>query len=264
MNFATVGEITLHYRQDGIAHGPPLVFINSLGTDLRAWDGLIPYLADRFAILRYDKRGHGLSDSPPGPYTVDDLTQDLLALLDQLALPPAVLVGVSVGGLIALQLALSQPERVRALVLCDTGARIATADFWGERINAVRTHGLAAMAPTITSRWFSSAFAQQQPAAYRGYGNMLKRTPIEGYVATCAALRDADLRVAVKSVQTPALVLCGDEDLATPPALGRELAAALPNAHFALVPQAGHLPAIEQPAAVATQIGQFLQEIVRD
>ncbi len=264
MNFATIGGITLHYLLEGVAQRPPLVFLNSLGTDLRAWDGVIPYVADRFTILRYDKRGHGLSDCPPGPYTLEDHADDLLGLLDQLALPPAILIGVSVGGMIALQVALQQPARVRALVLCDTGAKIGTADFWTERINAVRTKGLEAMAPAILSRWFSSSFAQQQPAAYCGYGNLLKRTPVEGYVATCAALRDADLREAVKTLQTPALVLCGDEDLATPPALGRELAATLPQARFALVPQAGHIPAIEQPATLVAQITQFLAEVIHE
>jgi len=261
MNFARVGALAIHYRQEGINQGTPLVFLNSLGSDLRIWDDVVPYFAERFPIIRYDKRGHGLSDCPLGPYTLDDHTHDLIDLLDQLGIPSAILIGVSVGGMIALNLAAQAPTRVRALVLCDTGARIGTANSWTERINAVRSNGLPALAPAILNRWFSSTFAQQQPSAYHGYANMLMRTPAEGYVATCAALRDADLYPVTASIQAPALVLCGDEDLATPPSLGRALADALPNAHFALIQQAGHIPSIEQPAALATEIEQFLQEI---
>jgi len=115
----------------------------------------------------------------------------------------------------------------------------------------------------ILARWFSSTFAATAPATYRGYANMLTRTPVEGYAATCDALRDADLREMVPSINIPVLVLCGEEDLATPPDLGRELASALPQARFALIPKAGHLPSLEQPKALATVIQHFLAEIQR-
>lgn len=259
--FAAIGSHTLHYRLDGQAIGlaPPLVFINSLGSDLRIWDGLMADFAERCALLRYDKRGHGLSDCPPGPYTLRDHTDDLVGLLDQVQASAAILIGVSVGGLIALDFAHQYPERVKALVLCDTGAKIGTADYWTERATAVRQGGLAPLAPMILARWFSNAFAVSAPATYRGYQNMLTRTPAEGYAATCDALRDADLREMVPSINIPALVLCGEEDLATPPSLGRELAAALPQARFALIPKAGHLPSLEQPQALAAAIQHFLQ-----
>lgn len=264
--FAAIGSHTLHYRLDGQAAtvtGPPLVFINSLGSDLRIWDGLIADFAERFPLIRYDQRGHGLSDCPPGPYTLRDHTDDLAGLLAHLQAPAAILIGVSVGGMIALDFAHQHPERVQGLVLCDTGAKIGTVEYWSERSSAVRQGGLAPLAPMILARWFSSTFAATAPAAYRGYANMLTRTPVEGYAATCEALRDADLREVVRSINLPALVLCGAEDLATPPSLGRELAAALPNAHFALIPQAGHLPSLEQPKALATAIQHFLMEIQR-
>ena len=264
--FAAIGSHTLHYRLDGQAAtvtGPPLVFINSLGSDLRIWDGLIADFAERFPLIRYDQRGHGLSDCPPGPYTLRDHTDDLAGLLAHLQAPAAILIGVSVGGMIALDFAHQHPERVQGLVLCDTGAKIGTAEYWSERSSAVRQGGLAPLAPMILARWFSSTFAATAPAAYCGYANMLTRTPVEGYAATCEALRDADLREVVPNINIPALVLCGEEDLATPPSLGRELAAALPNAHFALIPQAGHLPSLEQAKALATAIQHFLMEIQR-
>jgi 3-oxoadipate enol-lactonase len=120
---------------------------------------------------------------------------------------------------------------------------------------------MAGLADALVARWFAASFAQREPAAYRGYRNMLARMPVEGYLATCATLRDADLREVVQTIQAPALVLCGDEDVATPPSVGRALAEALPHARFALIEQAGHLPCIEQPAALAAQLDQFLREV---
>lgn len=264
--FAAVGSWTIHHRLEGqfanaMITGIPLVFINSLGSDLRIWDGVIPYFAEDFPIIRYDKRGHGLSDCPPGPYTLRDHTTDLAALLTGLEVPSAILIGVSVGGMIALDFAHQHPARVHALVLCDTGAKIGTADAWTERSTIVRQNGLAPIAPLILGRWFSHSFSTREPATYRGYTNMLTRTPAEGYAATCEALRDADLREVVQRITVPTLVLCGDEDMATPPSLGQALAAALPNARFQLIYQAGHLPSIEQPRAVAAAMRQFFKEL---
>jgi 3-oxoadipate enol-lactonase len=258
--FAMIDGVTLHFVAGPHGGETPLIFVNSLGTDLRIWDGVVELL-NHEATIRYDKRGHGLSDCPPGPYTLRDHVDDLTGLLDHVAISQAVLIGVSVGGMIALQFAQLHPARVLALILCDTGATIGTAPYWNERIATVQRAGLAAVTDLILTRWFSSSFAKAQPAAYRGYANMLARTPVEGYTATCAAIRDADLHTAAASVQSPTLVLCGDQDLATPPALGRTLAAMMPNARFALIEQAGHLPSIEQPAALAGQLNHFLHEV---
>jgi len=264
MKFISINGNSFHYLREVPAYagmGPALLFLNSLGTDLRIWDKLVPHFAGRYQIIRYDKRGHGLSDAPPGPYQLSDHTADLTGLLDQMGLGKAVLVGNSVGGMIALDFASRHPERVEALILCDTAAKIGTADYWHERITAVRSQGIAPLAEAILSRWFSPAFANQQPAAYRGYYNMLTRTPQEGYAATCEAIRDADLREQVGQIQAPALVLCGAEDEATPPGLVRELAEELGNGRFALIAHAGHIPSIEQPATMAARIDGFLQEL---
>lgn len=260
MKFATVGGLTLYYTLEGLMEGTPLVFINSLGTDLRIWDGLLPQFADRFFIIRYDKRGHGLSDCPSGPYAIRDFTNDLANLLQYLGLKEAFLIGISVGGMIALDYAATYPEAVKGLVLCDTAAKIGTAAYWNERIDAVRERGLARMAQVILSRWFAPTFSADRPADYGGYHNMLTRTPLEGYAATCEALRDADLRAVAKTIQARTLVLCGAEDLATPPDLVRGLSESLPDAQFDLIKGAAHLPCIEQPEAMALKINQFLQE----
>jgi 3-oxoadipate enol-lactonase len=191
-----------------------------------------------------------------------DHADDLAGLLEHLQVKEAVLIGISVGGQIALAYAARQPQRTRALVLSDTAGKIGTAEYWNERINQVQQNGLAHLADAILSRWFAPDFAVQRPADYRGYGNMLTRTPAAGYAATCAAIRDADLRPLAATISAKTLVLCGAEDLATPPDVVRGLAETLPGGRFALIEKAAHLPCVEQPEAMAAHIDQFLAEIL--
>lgn len=258
MDFTIENGITLHYTRIGPMKGIPLVFINALGTDLRIWDGIVPHFSDRYGVIRYDKRGHGLSDCPPAPYSIRDHASDLLGLLNQLNIAQAILVGISVGGMIALDYAATWPERVHALVLCDTAPQIGTAELWNERITTLREDGMDAMGDAILSRWFAPSFAAQSPAAYRGYYNMLTRNPVEGYTATCEAIRDADLTAVAETIVARTLVLCGAEDISTPPDLAQALVRLMPNASFQEIPGAAHLSCIEQPGAVAAQIKQFL------
>ncbi len=258
MNFATLDTVTLQYVVEGRESGPPLVFVNSLGTDLRIWDGVVPRFKDRFRIVRYDKRGHGLSDAPEGPYTIAGHAGDLHQLLQHLEIDNPIVVGLSVGGMIALQYAAQ--HAVRALVLCDTGARLGSEASWNERIAAIREKGMEGMADPIARRWFAPSFPQREPALFRGYRNMMARMPAEGYIGTCAALRDGDLRDVVSTIQAPGLVLCGTEDVATLPEFVRGLAEALPNARFETIAGAGHLPCVEQPQETATNIDRFLRE----
>lgn len=259
MAFTQINNLTIHYQLEGSADNPALVFVNSLGSDLRIWDEIVPHFSDRFFVIRYDKRGHGLSDCPPGPYTIGALAADLAGLLDDLGVNTAIPIGISVGGMIALAFAARYPPRVPKLVLSDTGAVIGTADYWAERMAALAANGFTELGKAILARWFVPAFGQGQPAAYRGYGNMLRRTPLTGYIATCAAIRDADLRDAARSVQASTLVLCGAEDAATPPELGKTLAQMLRNGRFHLIPHAAHLPCIEQPQKMAKAIAEFIE-----
>lgn len=254
--FAKVNGLVLHYRLEG--EGPPVVFINSLGSDLRIWDAQALGLAPRFQVVRYDKRGHGLSEAPPAPYTLADHTHDLKALLDHLALGPVSLVGISVGGMIALDFARTYPQHTRALVLMDTGARIGSTESWNERIRAIREASLAEVATGVIGRWFTPAFFQEKPAEAQGYYHMLSRTPAEGYIGTCAALRDADLRGRLGAVRVPALVLCGAQDPSTPPSLAEALAQEL-GAPLQLIEEAAHLPCLEQPQATLQAIAAFLE-----
>lgn len=261
MDFARVNGLTLHYRMTGRPGGPVIVLANSLGTDARIWDGVIARLADRYGILSYDKRGHGLSDAPPGPYSLDGHAADLEGLLDHLGLGDFALAGISVGGMIAQRVALRRPGRVKALILCDTAARIGAAASWNERIEAVRTRGMAAIADAVLDRWFTQAFRRDRPAELAGWRNMLLRTPAEGYAGTCAALRDADLTADVPAIGLRTLVVSGAEDLATPPDVVRALADLLPDARFEIVPDAAHIPSIEQPEKLATLMEDYFREV---
>jgi len=250
--------LTIHYALEGTGEGNPLVFVNALGTDLRIWDGVVPHLTDRYPVLRFDKRGHGLSDCPPAPYTIHDFSTDLLGLLDQFEIRQAIAVGISVGGMIVLDFAASWPERVSSMVLCDTAPVIGTADLWNDRINKLRKHGMESMVEAILARWFAPPFKEKSPAAYQGCYNMLTRMPLEGYIGTCEALRDADLIEAAKTIKTRTLILCGTEDVSTPPDAVRGLVDLMPNAEFHEIPGAGHSICIEQPDLVAEQIERFL------
>lgn len=256
--FVAVNGLTLNCLVEGNQNGMPLVFINSLGTDLRIWDEVVSHFSDRCRIVRYDKRGHGLSDCPPSPYTIRDLTKDLAGLLDYLDIPQSILVGISVGGMIAMDYAASWPERVMKLVLCDTAAAIGPPQLWTERINAIRDRGMGFLGEIMPTRWFTDSFFEESASAVRGYTNMLTRTPIDGYIGTCEAIRDADLSGIARTIQTPALILCGSEDVATPPQLVRTLLDQLSHASYREIPGAAHLPCIEQPDALAEQIDDFI------
>jgi 3-oxoadipate enol-lactonase len=258
--FVSVNGLTLHYLcegQDGREH---LVLINSLGCDLHLWEDVAPYFSDRFRIIRYDKRGHGLSDSPPGPCSIEDHVADLVGLLDHLKVTSAIVVGISVGGMVAQALAAQHSDRVKLLVLCDTGTRIGTVEMWNQRIATLRQYGMDYLADAILERWFAPDFRARRPADYQGYHNMLVRSPVEGYTATCEAIRDADMTAAARAVRVPALVLGGSVDMATPPDLVRNLAQTMPNARLELIDQAAHLPCVEQPGVMAEAIRRFLGE----
>jgi 3-oxoadipate enol-lactonase len=245
----------LHYRCDGPADGPAVLFANALGTDLRLWDPLVPHLPPRLRLIRYDKRGHGLSDLG-GATTIADHAQDAAALIDALR-GPVVCVGMSIGGLIAQALAAARPDLVRALVLADTAARIGTPELWEARIAAVESEGLPRLADALMDRWFAPAFrARPELALWR---NMLARTTAKGYVAACAALARADVARSTAELRCPVLAIAGAEDGATPPEVVRAMAATIPGASFRVIPGVGHLPCVEAPETFAALVVPFLE-----
>jgi len=257
---ARTNGVTLHYHLSGSADAPPLVLINSLGTDLRIWEGVANELARTFRVIRYDKRGHGLSETPVSPWSIADFVDDLAGLLGHLRIDRVSVCGLSVGGMIAQELALRDPGRIDRLILCDTAHRIGTDAMWNERIETVRNSGLASIADTVLERWFAPGYQDREAALWDLWRRMLLQTPAEGYAATCGAIRDADYTSRLAELALPVRCICGEEDRATPPELMEEMASLLPHATLNLIRGAGHLPCIEHPDELAALIYEFLQE----
>ncbi|NRB00149.1 MAG: 3-oxoadipate enol-lactonase [Rhodobacteraceae bacterium] len=259
MNIAEVNKTRIHYRDDGPRDGAPVVFANSLGTDLRLWDAMIDHLPDGLRLIRYDKRGHGLSQEHPAPYSMGTLVSDAEKLIDHLELRDVVFVGLSIGGMIAQGLAVKRLDQVRAMVVSNSAAKIGTAAMWQDRIDAVHAGGIAALADPIMERWFSKTFrATPELAAWE---NMLVRQTVEGYVGCSAAIAGTDFYSTTASLTLPSLFIAGTEDGSTPPDLVRETADLVKGARFELIRGAGHLPCVEAPEDYARVLTTFLKEI---
>lgn len=262
MQFVRLNDIVLHYQVFGADSGKPvLVFANSLGTDFRIWRDVVVALAGEFTIVTYDKRGHGLSDAPPAPYTLDEHVSDVAGLLDHLRLRDVHFCGLSVGGLIAQGLYKARPDLIRALILCDTGHKIGTAEMWDERLGDVHAKGLEAMADGVMERWFTKEFRVRESAALRGYRAMLARQSVDGYAGTIHAIRNADLTDDCAKIGVPTLCVVGDQDLATPPELVRDMANRIPGARFVEIEGAGHIPCVEQPEALVALVRNFVADV---
>jgi 3-oxoadipate enol-lactonase len=259
MQFIDLNGIVIHFRTSGDASRPALVFSNSLGTDLRIWDRVASAFVEDFFVVCYDKRGHGLSTAPPPPYTIADHFDDLVNLMDALSITDAVICGDSVGGLIAQGVAARDTERVRALVLCDTAAKIGDTETWNPRIQAVEQGGIEAVADATMERWFTREFRSSQVAELTGWRNMLVRTPLAGYLGTMMAIRDADQTDDTDGLSIPALVVVGNEDDSTPPHVVKALSDLLDESEFHVIDDAGHLPCIEQPEVLVDLMRAFLQ-----
>ncbi|KIC41179.1 3-oxoadipate enol-lactonase [Ruegeria sp. ANG-R] len=259
MHIADLSDLGIHYRIDGEACGAPIVFANSLGTDMRLWDPILPLLPKGLRIIRYDKRGHGLSSLTPAPYSMGNLVRDAERLLDYLEVKDCVFVGLSVGGMIAQGLAVKRMDQIRALVLSNTAAKIGTPKIWQDRIAAVRAGGIEALADATMERWFSKSFrASPQMTLWR---NMMVRQPVEGYLGCCAAISGTDFYTPTSGLRLPTLGIAGSEDGSTPPDLVRETVDLIPGSRFALIRKAGHLPCVERPQEYAELLGSFLTEV---
>ena len=259
MRVADLDGLRVHWREDGDPAGAPVVFANSLGTDLRLWDAVIPRLPAGLRLIRYDLRGHGLSDAPPGPYAMGQLVTDAERLLEHLGVRDGVFVGLSIGGMIAQGLAVKRMDQVRALVLSNTAARIGTPEMWEARIATARAEGLAAMADAILERWFTRGF--RESAEITLWRNMLIRQPAEGYAACCAAISGTDFYTPTSGLRLPTLGIAGSDDGSTPADLVRETVELIPGAEFRVIRRAGHLPCVEQPAAFAEALTDFLSAV---
>ena len=238
-------------RRDGGSGRPPLLLINSLGTDRSSWDRPLPFWSPYLEVLRYDQRGHGATRRSTAGMTLADLGRDALEVLDAAGAEQAMVCGCSLGGLVAQWVAIHAPERVASLVLADTAARVGTADAWQQRAAVVRHRGMDAVAAQVIERFFSGGFRVREARVVAEVERRLRAQDPEGYAASCEVLAGADLRADVSAVRAPTLVIVGDEDVATPLAQARDLAASIPGAELVQLPGAGHLAPIEQPGRFA-------------
>ena len=260
MNMIDIGGVALHYRIDGDPDGAPVVFANSLGTDLRLWDAILPLLPSGLKLVRFDKRGHGLSALPGDHYRMDELLDDTAGLMRALGIRDCLFVGLSIGGIIAQGLAAKYPELLRAMVISNTAARIGTPEMWRERIDAARAGGIEALADAVMERWFSQAFHTDRPLELAGWRNMLTRTPDEGYIGCSEAIAANDYTDSTAQLTLPTLAIAGSEDGSTPPDVVRATAELIEGARFEVIEGAGHLPCVEQPETYARLLNEFIRE----
>jgi 3-oxoadipate enol-lactonase len=259
MSFAEIGDARLNYRFDGPDNAPVIVLSNSLGTNLSMWDPQANVLCEKFRVLRYDTRGHGLSSVTPGPYTIEQLGRDVVALLDALKIESAYFCGLSMGGMIGIWLGVNAANRLKGLALCNTAAKIGTADGWNARIKDVKERGMAAIATTVVLRWFSENFVKKSPEVVEAMRQMLLLAPPEGYAGCCAAIRDMDQRGDLARVKARTLVIAGALDPVIPLADTKFVADGISGASYIEL-QAAHLSNIEAAPQFTEALLKFLSE----
>ena len=247
----------LNYRIDGDS-GPWLTFCNSLGTDLHMWDAQADALSDRFRVLRYDRRGHGQSGTPPAPYSLADLGGDVLALLDGLGIERTHFCGLSIGGLVGQWLGVHAGDRLDRLVVCATAAKIGTAEGWQEREALVREQGLAPLLDATADRWFTPAFNAAHPDVVKDILARFAATSAEGYAGCCAALADADLRADLGAITVPLLAISGDDDPVCAPSDLQAIADGVADGRHLSLP-GRHIVNVESADAFSAALAGFLR-----
>ncbi|OIQ31792.1 MAG: 3-oxoadipate enol-lactonase [Alphaproteobacteria bacterium MedPE-SWcel] len=260
---ADLGDVQINYRLTGPADAPTLVFAHALGADLSIWDQVIARLeadpANRLRILAYDLRGHGGSSAPEPPYSMGALIRDAERLLTHCGIRDSVFVGLSLGGMVAQGLAVKRLDQIRALVLSNTAAKIATAEIWHRRMAAVRAGGLAAISADTMARWFPAPF--RATGAHAPWQDRFEAQNVNGYLGCCAAIAGTDFYTPTSGLRLPVLGIAGSEDGSTPPDMVRETCDLIPGSRFALLRRTGHLPCIDQPGPYTERLTQFLTEI---
>lgn len=257
MNFININSTTLHYDYLDNKRETTFLFINSLGTDFRIWDGVVNDLKHYGNILRFDKQGHGLSSLSTKTKLISHYAQDVLGLMDALHIEKAIVIGLSIGGVIGQYLAIHHPNRLEKLILSNTAPKIGTDEGWNARINQVKINGIASITEGVMKVWFSDDFHQNRPNELQGYKTMLANTNTEGYIRACEAIKGNDLRAEIGSISTPTLCFAGSVDGSTPPDLVKSMADAIPNATYILVGGVGHIPCVEVPHTIFKHIIEF-------
>ncbi len=259
----TANGIGVKYTLNGAASAPVVTFSHSLATDLSMWEPQVPAVAARYRMLRYDTRGHGGTDAPAGAYTLDMLAQDAFELLETLGVERTHFVGLSMGGMIGQLLALTHPEKLRSLVLCDTSSRIPleARPMWEERIRTAERQGMEPHVEPTLGRWFTPPFRERRPDVVERVRAVIRGTDPKGYAGCCHAIKMLDLTDRLQDIRVPTLVIVGEDDASTPPAASRVIHERIPGSQLVVIPSASHLSNVEQPDAFTRARMAFLEKV---
>jgi 3-oxoadipate enol-lactonase len=251
--------ISINYKIEG--SGPWVTLSHSLSCDLTMWDALAASLAPTFKVLRYDTRGHGGTTAPEGIYSFDQLTADVIGLLDALKVQRSHFVGLSMGGMIGQHFALAAPQRLERLVIANSTSRIPpeAGPLWDERIAIARTQGCAGVVEGTLGRWFTPGFRSAQPIEMARIAGLIAATPAAAYIGCAGAIRALDITARIGAIRAPTLVIAGADDPGTPPAMSEVIASTIPGARLEIIPSASHLSCIEQPETFNRLVAAFLK-----
>ena len=248
----------LNVEVEGPANAPVLMMSNSLGTNLHMWDDQAPAFSKQFRLVRYDRRGHGKSEAPQGPYTMDRLGRDVLSIADALGVKRFNWCGLSMGGMVGQWLGANAPDRLEKLIVSNTHYYYGDKQPWHDRIKFAQDKGLAALAPMQMERWFTKGFREKNPQAIARITEMFVATPLGGFVGCCEAVRDMDFRQSTPTITVPTMVIVGSQDPATPPAAGEDIHKMIKGSTLVAI-DAAHLSNVEQPKAYTDAVLNFLR-----
>ena len=247
----------LNVQVEGPERAPVLMLCNSLGTDLHMWDDQVKAITERYRLVRYDRRGHGKSGAPKGPYDMEMLGRDALAVMDGAGVQKVNWCGLSMGGMVGMWLGANAPQRIDRLVLSNTSSYMADKQIWNDRIKTVRAGGLAAIVDGTMERWFTKGFRERAPQAIARMKEMMLKTPLDGYIGCGEAVRDMDHREIIRKIAAPTLIIAGRHDPATTVEAGEFLRDRIPGAKLAVL-EAAHIANVEQPQAYTDTLLGFL------
>jgi 3-oxoadipate enol-lactonase len=259
----TVNGISVHYTLEGPASGPVITMSNSLASNLSMWEPQLPVLTSRYRVLRYDTRGHGGTEATAGPYSLDELSEDVRALLRALGITRTHFIGLSMGGMIGQIIAIKYPQMLQSLVLCDTMSRVPTEakPMWDDRIHTAETGGMEPLVEPTLARWFTESFRQKGSPVLDQVRTMIRTTPPRGYAGCCHAIAALNLTDHLKAITLPTLVIVGEDDPATPVAASHVIHEQIRGSELVILKSAAHLSNLEQPEAFNQALTAFLPKV---
>jgi 3-oxoadipate enol-lactonase len=259
----TVNGISVHYTLEGPASGPVITMSNSLASNLSMWEPQMPVLTSRYRVLRYDTRGHGGTEATAGPYSLDELSEDVRALLRALGITRTHFIGLSMGGMIGQIIAIKYPQMLQSLVLCDTMSRVPTEakPMWDDRIHTAETGGMEPLVEPTLARWFTEPFRQKGSPVLDQVRTMIRSTPPRGYTGCCHAIAALNLTDHLNAITLPTLIIVGEDDPATPVAASHVIHEQVRGSELVILKSAAHLSNLEQPEAFNQALTAFLPKV---